>query len=264
MFRTITKITSVSVCIAAAVFTFAGPVHASVLSFRPTAYAPGSLVERTLNGNAPSPTYSLTDVGVFTNTRTGGDFTGVLIGTSLLPNQFIAWCIEPKETLSVNPTNPYTHTVNPLASGATNIGGMGEVKAQQLNDLFGLFYPDFRAPIADLQAAALQAAVWEIVREAPNEALNIATGDVRYRNPQGVAVQALPLAQTYLDAINAGQHGQSLFPLLALTNGTPTTAGRQDLVVQLFIAEPESLALFAIGGVALAVTRRRFTTPANA
>jgi PEP-CTERM motif len=278
MFRTITKITS-DLALVAAVFAFACPVQASVITFHTNAYTPSIKVSRTVDG----VNFSTTELGYFTITRTGGDFTTPLVGPFPNASQFIAWCIEPKESLGLN--KDYTYNVSQLASGTTNIGGMGALKAQQLNDLFGLFYPDFRQPITDLQGAALQAAVWEIVREPLNTTQFYVFADpsinqypntnpipytvpglVQFKKPVGLTApqeaflqDALFLAQSYLDEINAGQHAQPLFQTLALTK-----VGAQDIIVQdLPVPEPESLALFAIGGVALAASRRRRKTTAN-
>jgi tellurite resistance-related uncharacterized protein len=127
---------------------------------------------------------------------------------------------------------------------------MGATRAQELNDLLGTYYPDFSASLTNQQAAALQIAIWEIVRETSTGPLNVLTGQVQYRNPQDST--ELTLAQSYLDAISApGSHPQPLHNLTALIK-----VGAQDLIVQ-FVPEPGSLALFPMGGLAWVSGRRR-------
>jgi hypothetical protein len=253
---------SVSSLVAAAFFAFANPVHASFVNFHVDAYTPGYSVDRTVDGS----NFSRVKLGYFTITRTGGDYAGNLLGPFSSPDKFIAWCIEPGEPLGVN--RDYTHNANPLASGATNIGGMGADKAQALNDLFGTYYPDFRAPITDDKGVALQAAIWEIVRE--DRTLNgwdLTKGLFQFRGPGNTAIPtgspldiALQLAQTYLDAIGVpGPHPQPLFATLALTK-----IGAQDIIVQdTPVPEPQSLVLLAVGFIPLVASLRRRKATAN-
>jgi len=140
-----------------------------------------------------------------------------------------------------------------LSQGTTNIGGMGVTKANELRELFGRFYPVFGVPLDQQHAAALQIAIWEIVRE-DSGTLNVYGGNTRFRN-ESVA-GTIALAQTYLDQIDG--HGPLARGLLALISGTPSVPGTQDLVVQEAVPEPGTLGLAAFACVAfLGVIRRR-------
>ncbi|HEV3201109.1 MAG TPA: hypothetical protein VGZ73_24570 [Bryobacteraceae bacterium] len=159
-----------------------------------------------------------TSTGEFSLTRTGGTEIGGPSGT------FFGFCIEPREFVSQGST--YTYTFSYLYQGATNIGGMGPVKAAEIDELFGRYYPDFTVSLDADHASALQIAVWEIVRETSGT-LNVHNGNVTYQNPANPAVDtnAMTIAQTYLASLNGT--GPKLTNLYALT-----AVGAQDVVVQ--------------------------------
>jgi hypothetical protein len=169
-----------------------------------------------------------------------------------LDNTFMAFCIEPREFVS--PGSTYTYTLNPLSSGATNIGGMGATKAGELAELFGRYYPDFTVTLDALHASALQIAAWEIVRENSGT-LNVSTGNVQYLNPADPA--ALALAQTYLSSLTGT--GPKLTNVYALTE-----VGAQDVIVQIrtssVTSTPEPVTSATVGmamlGIAFALSKR--------
>jgi hypothetical protein len=157
-----------------------------------------------------------------------------------------AFCIEPLEGIS--PGN-YLYDVKPLSQGTTNIGGMGQAKADRLRELFGRWYPDFTQAISALAAGALQIAVWELVRE-DSGTLDIYNGTIYFYSNASTTPGVLALAQTYVQSINGT--GPKLTNLVALTK-----AGTQDLVVQSEIPEPGSLLLAGIGLLGFGIARNR-------
>lgn len=187
-----------------------------------------------------------TTTGEFSFTRSDGTEIGGPSGT------FFGFCIEPREFVS--PGTTYTYDFSFLEQGTTNIGGMGPVKADEIRELFGRYYPIIGAPIDAEHASAIQIAIWEIVRET-SATLDVSAGNVMYRNPADAA--ALALAQTYLSSLDGT--GPKLNNLYALTE-----IGAQDVVVQVTgqfaIPNPEPVPFVTTGlaliGVALMLRRR--------
>lgn len=182
---------------------------------------------------------------------TGGTDVQDLAGPGAV-DEFYAFCVEPREYIYQGQS--VTYAMSPLANAAmSSIGGIGAVKADQIAELFGRFQSNLAAPMSNVQASALQIAVWEITREFSSNALSVYNGNVFYDvgsdNPGG----ALSLAQTYLSAINgSGPRAQGLRAL--------TTDGGQDLLVQVVSAAPEpGTWLMMIGGFGMigGIARRK-------
>ena len=205
--------------------------------------SPSVAIQRVVNAEG----WIDTSAEVFYMTQLGGTYPEDLLPVG---PSFYAFCIEPREFIS--PGGTYTYTVAPLSQGTTNIGGMGEAKANQLRELFGRFYPLFGVPLDQQHAAALQIAIWEIVRET-NGTLNVSNGTTQFRN-EGLA-GTMALAQSYLAQING--LGPQAPGLLALISGTETVPGTQDLLVQ--APEPGTLGLAGLACLILlgAIRRRR-------
>ena len=184
---------------------------------------------------------------------TGGNYTNRLVGDSLV--DFYAWCVEPRETITAGQS--ITYTVLPLSQAATNIGGIGSVKANQLFELFGRFNPNLGASVTAVKAAALQVAIWEIVRETPGAALNLSTGNIYFDAGSESVAGTYNLAASYLAAIDGT--GPKATNLRVLSNGVfgLQGGGTQDLLVQA-VPEPESWAMLIVGfGLVGAAARRR-------
>jgi hypothetical protein len=170
-------------------------------------------------------------------------------------SSFFAFCIEPREFISEG--GDYWYTVAPLSQGTTNIGGMGEAKALKLEELFGRFYPVFGVPLDQQKAAALQIAIWEIVRE-DSGTLDVHAGNTQFRNE--TLVGTIDLAQSYLSAIDG--KGPRAEGLLALISGSLTVPGTQDVIVQ-DLPEPGTLGLAGLAcAVLLGRVRRRLAAAA--
>ena len=179
-----------------------------------------------------------TSTGQFNYTRTGGDF----IDLFQLPS-FHAFCIEPREFVSAGST--YVYTWDTLENGATNIGGMGTAKADQLRELFGRYFPAFTVTLDPLHASAMQIATWEIVRETSGS-LDVYSGTTRYTGPQDPA--ALDLAQSYVQSLNgSGPMRNDVFALTAI--------GAQDVIVQTDPV-PEPVLSLIVGVLLIGFARR--------
>lgn len=191
--------------------------------------------------------------------RTGGTYPGELYGNK--PNRFAAFCLEPLQQVAFTEK---TYTLQGLTSASTDLApGMGTQRAGMIQELFGRFYPDFRNAISQEQAAALQIATWEILREKVDSNctiqnlnysdLDLSDGDIFFSfGPNGV----IDLAQSYLDALNGS--GPKAKSLAALTLGEVTGQPSQDLLVQI-VPEPTTVGLFAMGVIGLALSRRKRT-----
>jgi hypothetical protein len=159
-----------------------------------------------------------------------------------IPLDFYTFCIEPLDV--VIPGDFYTFDLNPLEQGTTNIGGMGSVKADLLRELLYTFYPDFSVQLSGDTAAALQAVIWEIVRE-DSGSLSLTAGDVQYANWSNPAVETL--ANSMLVSLTGS--APRVTNVMALTLDTA-----QDLMVQV---TPEPATFLLAGPVLLLFALRR-------
>lgn len=214
----------------------------------------GGTVVRNIASGAGAPQFNANLVADrFNMDRTGGSFAPTLVGGGLA--DFFAWCIEPRETIT--PGQSITYTVLPLSKAASNIGGIGVAKADQVRELFGRFNPSFATPLTAIQAGAFQIALWEIVRETAGNPLNLNTGNVFFNAGSDSIPGMLGLAGSYVAAIDGT--GPKARNLRVLSNGTfgVQGSGSQDLVVQ-SVPEPASWAMLIVGfGIVGAVARRR-------
>ncbi len=232
----------------------------------------GGSVQRIIaDSTTGSQGWTALSVGRFTLTQTGGE----LATNNLLPNPdntFLAFCGEPQEPIFVGQT--YTFAVSPLRQMPENTGGMGQQRADFVNRLLhGVNQNVINLLSADMtrvQAAALQIALWEIIREtqtgnAFSTAFSITAGNTRFRNPFDAA--ALTNAQSWLDRyVNHGASGPKLTNTIALIHPT-----NQDLLafmpIENFsgtvqataISAPSPLGLLIAGFVSLGTVLRRKT-----
>ncbi|MCZ2150654.1 MAG: PEP-CTERM sorting domain-containing protein [Bryobacterales bacterium] len=216
-------------------------------------YTTSKTVDRTVDGGT---SWYLQDPGQF-------NFS-LVSGPNGIPSQFYTFCIEPREFLT--PGQTYTYNLAMIEAGATNIGGMGATKANLLRELLNDFYPDFSVQMDELHAAALQVAIWEIVRENQQGVgtYNLSTGDVRYRtwsdsaaciSGQYTCVQ--DLAQHWLNSLT-GTGG----PYMQNVDALILAGGVQDVLVQFngpnpLVPEPGTFVLMGSALILAGVGSRR-------
>jgi len=150
-----------------------------------------------------------------------------------------------------------TYTVLPLSQAATNIGGIGTTKANQVRELFGRFNSNFANPLTAMQAGAFQIAIWEIVRETPGNPLDLSSGNVFFNSGSDNIPGMLALASSYVGAIDGT--GPMARNLRVLSNGVfgLQGSGTQDLIIQA-VPEPASWTMMILGfGLVGAIARRR-------
>jgi hypothetical protein len=191
------------------------------------AYVSPVTVDRTVDGGA---SWFLQDPGQFHFLTQAGSPADV-------PLSFFSFCIEPREFLS--PGQFISYELAPLEQGATNIGGMGTSKANAMRELLGRYYPNFAVSVDTTTGAALQAAIWEIVRENAQGigSYDLATGDVQYRTWSDTAVR--DLAAAMLTSLNgSGPMVDANVQALILAGGT------QDILVQV---TPEPATFIGMG-----------------
>jgi hypothetical protein len=165
------------------------------------AYSTPVTVDRTVDGGA---NWYLQDPGQFHFFTQPGS-------PSDIPAAFYSFCIEPREFLT--PGQYVTYNEVPVAQGTTNIGGMGDAKAALVDEFLYRFYPDFSVKVDPTLGAALQVALWKIIRENQQGVgtWNLAAGDVQFRTWSDTAVRDLAasmLAQVtgngpYITTVNA-------------------------------------------------------------
>jgi len=176
-----------------ALLCMAGQAHAGkvIATFLGASPAGGSVTRSIVSGAGAPQLNSAQNTERFLVNGTGGSDLYRIIGNGI-GGQFYAFCIEPRQFID---NSSITYSLVPLASGTTNIGGMGAVKADQITELFGRYAPNLNAPMTVIQAAALQISIWEIVRETPGAALDVTAGNIYFQAPESPA-GAIALAQT--------------------------------------------------------------------
>jgi hypothetical protein len=233
----------------AAIHVMAMTLAAGTITATVTGLVAYGQVEMSLDNGAWENHYA----GLISLTRTGGT-----ADVDLLPDpvNFVAFCVEPREGISLNQT--YTWEQAPMTSAPTGLGGMTELQATQLRMLMALAFPNFSSNITGLQAAAIQIAIWEIVEETSGT-LDVTTGSIRFRNP--TVSNSLTFAQSLLDQVVDGapellnieimihQSHQDLMFQSAFTPG-----GEENP-----IPEPATVSMFGLGLIALGMARRKMT-----
>lgn len=158
--------------------------------------------------------------------------------THIANGDYFTFCVEPTEFLA----NTILDLMG-VEAGDTAQGGMGPVRADQVRELLARHHPVLDVAVSNTVGAALQIALWEIVREASGAPLSVMTGSFRTQGPAPV----LALADSYLASLTGGP---TLWNLRALTR-----RGAQDLLIQ--TPAPAALALFGLGVGAITLRRRR-------
>lgn len=188
----------------------------------------------------------------------GSTYPHALLGG--VGNNFVAFCIEPLESIPIGSAVEYK--VVPLSLAASGIGGIGIAKANYIRELFGRNAPNGGFAVMTPRLSAIfQVAIWEIVSEQPGTAFNLTTGNMRVglRGIDGLFDRSdLLTANTWLSRLNGT--GPMAKGLVALQNGTRGVqgSGTQDLLVFAAVPEPSTWAMLIVGfGMTGAAMRRR-------
>ncbi len=214
----------------------------------------GGMVTRNIVSGAGAPQLNAPqNVEQFYMDRTGGTSATNLVGAGAV--DFFAWCIEPREFITMGQSISYT--LVPLSQAASNIGGIGAFKANQVRELFGRFNNNFANPLTAQQAGAFQIALWEIVRETPGNALDLFSGNISFDAGSDNVAGTLALASSYVSAIDGT--GPKAQRLVVLSNGIfgVQGSGTQDLIVQGNVPEPSAWAMLILGFGFVGVASRR-------
>lgn len=203
--------------------------------------------------------------GVLGNARVNRTISDSTTGTQALTNLSLgllaytvagdtiyAYCMEPQQGTGLPGTIVDYVTDATLLSAPLNIGGITVTIADAVRLLLGQLANPFDPNLPLIDRAAMQVAIWELVRErnqvSPN--YNVATGNIFFSNDVGFA-GVVERAQQFLDGVNANT-GTPYAGLVALVDPT-----FQDLIGLNPTPEPATFALIGAGLVGLAVVRRR-------
>ena len=193
----------------------------------------------TSNANLTSVQLSF-DGGITFSNALAGQLEFRKIGgtaTQFANGDYFTFCVEPTEFLA----NTILDLMG-VEAGDTVQGGMGLARAAKVRELLARHHPVLDVAVSKTVGAALQLALWEIVREASAAPLSLLTGSFRVTGPAPV----LTLADSYLASLTGGP---TLWNLRALTR-----RNAQDLLIQ--TPAPAALALFGLGVAAITLRRR--------
>lgn len=200
-----------------------------------------------LLGEAHALTIAATYTGVLSGGRVTTTFDGLerrlrggqmgFATTEALPElgldttTITGWCIEPFEYVSRGEAD---WEIVALQNGPTNPGGMGEVRANYLRELYYHAAPDFTQVVSRSLGLALQMATWEIVRDDALGNFDLYSGNVSFKD--AYPSDAIKAAQNLLDlVVNDGIQGPMLDNLYAAT-----IDGHQDMVWQIDTRSPSN------------------------
>jgi hypothetical protein len=188
----------------------------------------------------------------------GSTYPHALLGG--VGNNFVAFCIEPLESIPIGSAVDYK--VVPLSLAASGLGGIGTVKADYIRELFGRNAPNGGFAVMTPRLSAIfQVAIWEILSEQPGTAFNLTTGNMRIglRGVDGLFDRSdLLTANTWLSRLDGT--GPKAKGLVALQNGTRgvQSSGTQDLLAFAAVPEPSNWAMLIAGfGMTGGAMRRR-------
>jgi hypothetical protein len=186
---------------------------------------------------------------------------------------FVALCIDPYQSIYLGSSSVFN--VVQLQAGTGTIGSPAEIESddvQRLSNLLAAHNP-WTSTLTEIEQAALQIAVWEIVGEI-GSSLAISGGAIRFANPNSSnqsMTDALTTAAAWLaQPSTTGSLGGTLYWLQNVKSATDlTSSGRQDFLawtpppVRITVTnfreapEPGTLLLLGLGLASMGLRRTR-------
>jgi hypothetical protein len=197
--RTLQLLLAVGCVVALSGFAFA---TTDTLTVKYTNVSPGITTGLSVDFNGDGHadvSYGSVSTGVcnLSNDVTRATGSGVTI-SDLLGSNIHAFCIDIRQSVpgSYSLYNVIDLPTGPIGDGNT---AMGVARANQIRELFGRFYA---TSFTNNQAAAFQAAIWEIENEGTCNPLNVSTGNALIG--QGNATMQA-IANQYLSALTGNE-----------------------------------------------------------
>jgi hypothetical protein len=169
-------------------------------------------------------------------------------------NNLIAWCLDILDTLENNQV--YTTTTNPFDDYS-----LGETRIDNIQKLFNTSYSGVDLTggsglsTGDVQSAAFQLALWEIVFEAADQTdFDVASGNFYVTNTNASIIQQ---ANEYLQGLDGQNTGNYLLTFWESQSFGTGASDKQDLVSAAAIPLPPAILMLLSGLLGLGFLSRR-------